>query len=101
MFPIISVSPQTKAKFPQFQNDGPSVTNTNLSWQIQTRITPAIDGQNIFSIQYHSDGKSALIGTTDFWIYRISLVDGSLIWKTEAKMHYQKFLIFHLMDNSF
>ncbi|TGK48984.1 hypothetical protein EHQ10_08725 [Leptospira bouyouniensis] len=90
MFPIISVSPQTMAKFPQFQNDWPSVTNTNLSWQIQTRITPAIDGQNIFSIQYHSDGKSALIGTTDFWIYRISLVDGSLIWKTEAKMHYQK-----------
>ncbi|TGM01955.1 hypothetical protein [Leptospira jelokensis] len=90
LFPIMSVHSQSVAIFPKVQNEGASVSNPNLSWQIQTRITPSIDGQNIFSIRYHSDGKSALIGTTDFYLYRISLVDGSLIWKTEAKMQYQK-----------
>ncbi|MBM9548308.1 hypothetical protein JWG40_14865 [Leptospira sp. 201903074] len=76
--------------FPTISREGTNTTDPNTAWQIQTRITPEIDGQNIFSIQYHTDGKSVIIGTTNFYIYRISLLDGSLIWKVETKMHYQK-----------
>ncbi|WP_233440864.1 hypothetical protein [Leptospira biflexa] len=90
LLPILPANPQSGAKFPNFSTQNSEVKNPNLAWQIQNRISPSIDGQNIFSIQYHTDGRSALIGTTDFYIYRISLLDGSMIWKTEAKMHYQK-----------
>lgn len=82
--------PTPEFKFPVVSREGQNTVDPNSSWQIQSRISPQIDGQNIFSILYHTDGKSAIIGTTDFYIYRISLLDGSLIWKIQAKMYYQK-----------
>ncbi|XDD46599.1 hypothetical protein AB3N60_00470 [Leptospira sp. WS39.C2] len=84
------ISAQNSLKFPTFPKEGAKITNVQNSWQIQNTITPKIDGQTIFSIRYHTDGMSAIIGTSDFYLYRISLLDGSMIWKTEAKMMYQK-----------
>ncbi|MGE8720462.1 hypothetical protein ACO2KH_03935 [Leptospira terpstrae] len=83
-------TPTPEFKFPTIHREGSNTANPDTSWQIQNRITPEIDGQNIFSILYHTDGKSVIIGTTDFYIYRISLLDGSLIWKVQEKMMYQK-----------
>lgn len=78
-------NPTLHTQFPTIDREEDNLADPNLAWQIQQRITPEIDGQNIFSILHHSDGKSAIIGTTDFSIYRISLLDGSLIWKVETK----------------
>lgn len=83
-------NPTLHTQFPTIDREEDNLADPNLAWQIQQRITPEIDGQNIFSILHHSDGKSAIIGTTDFSIYRISLLDGSLIWKVETKMKYQR-----------
>lgn len=86
----LAIGAQSLAKFPTIPKEGVEVTNPSRSWQIQNTITPEIDGQTIYSIRYHTDGKSAILGTSDFYIYRISLLDGSMLWKTEAKMMYQK-----------
>ncbi|WP_244310401.1 hypothetical protein [Leptospira noumeaensis] len=83
-------APTPDFKFPVIGREGKNTVDPNSSWQIQNRISPQIDGQNIFNILYHTDGKSAIIGTSDYYIYRISLLDGSLIWKIQAKMFYQK-----------
>lgn len=90
LFLSLWANPTPGFGFPTINREGRNATDPNAAWQIQSRITPEIDGQNIFSILYHSDGKSAIIGTTDFYIYRINLLDGSLIWKVQAKMYYQK-----------
>lgn len=86
----LAIGAQSLAKFPTIPKEGAEVTNPSRSWQIQNTITPEIDGQTIYSIRYHTDGKSAILGTSDFYLYRISLLDGSMLWKTEAKIMYQK-----------
>ncbi|WP_369689767.1 hypothetical protein [Leptospira ellinghausenii] len=90
VFISLATNAQSVVKFPTIPNEGSNFTNSESSWSIQSRITPSIDGQTIYNIRYHADGKSAIIGTTDFYLFRISLLDGSMIWKTEAKMFYQK-----------
>lgn len=90
LFLSLWTNPTPGSGFPTISREGTNTADPTAAWQIQSRITPEIDGQNIYSFQYHADGKSVIIGTTDFYIYRISLLDGSLIWKVQAKMYYQK-----------
>lgn len=61
-----------------------------IAWQIQNSLVLDTNGENIFSFQYLPDGKSIILGTTDFNLYRIQLKDGSQIWKANAKMMFQK-----------
>jgi len=61
-----------------------------LEWKVQKTIDIDTNRESVFSFKYHPDGKSILVGTTDFNLFRIRLSDGSQIWKTPAKMMFQK-----------
>lgn len=60
------------------------------AWKIQGTVTLDTNGENVFSFKYLPDGKSILLGTTDFNLFRIQLKDGSQMWKSPAKMMFQK-----------
>ncbi len=77
-------------QFPEINRLGDNVADTESAWSIYKKISPRIDGQSIYSFKYASDGKSVIVGTSDFNLFRIRLSDGSQIWKTPAKMMYQK-----------
>lgn len=77
-------------RFPAVERLEQSRVDARSAWKIVRRIEPRIDGQNIYSLKVHPDGKSVIVGSTDFFIFRVSLSDGRMLWKTEAKMKYQK-----------
>ncbi|MCE9599308.1 MAG: hypothetical protein K8S54_15195 [Spirochaetia bacterium] len=77
-------------RFPRVDRLNDNAVDASTAWKIVRRLEPQIQDQNIFSIKYHPDGKSVIIGTTDFFIFRVSLEDGRMLWKTEARMQYQK-----------
>ncbi|MBL8020287.1 MAG: WD40 repeat domain-containing protein [Leptospirales bacterium] len=77
-------------RFPRVERLEDNKVDAAGAWKIVRRVQPQIQDQNIYSFKYHPDGKSVIIGTTDFAIFRISLEDGRMLWKADAKMMYQK-----------
>ncbi len=66
------------------------MVDENSRWLIQNPIDLDLDGETIYSLGYHPDGKSILVGTSDFNLFRIRTEDGAKIWKSPAKMMFQK-----------
>lgn len=88
---------------PFFKSGTPISTKPQSKWiQAKTLELPSGVG-NVYSLKYHADGKSAIIGTTDFQILRISITNGKLIWKITEKMMFKKefdgFEIFDVSPN--
>ncbi len=79
-----------RLKFPHIERLGENPVNSAAPWKVVNRITPDIEEQTIYSFKYHPDGKSVIIGTSDFIIYRVSLENGKMLWKAEAKMMFQR-----------
>jgi WD40 repeat protein len=76
--------------FPEIARLEDNPVEAETAWRVQKTLDINTNGENVFSIKYHPDGKSLIIGTTDFNIFRIRLSDGSQIWKASAKMMFQK-----------
>lgn len=77
-------------RFPAVSRNGENTADAASAWLVAARIKPQIDGQSIFSFKYLPDGQSVIIGTTDFFIFRVRLSDGAQLWKAPAKMMFQK-----------
>jgi len=77
-------------RFPKIKREGTNIAPVNSAWKVIRQIEPDLDGESIFSLRYHADGKSVIIGTTNFNLFRIDLESGKKLWKAPAKMMYQK-----------
>ncbi len=79
-----------KLRFPAVNRNGSNAVDAASAWRVAERVRPQIDGQSIYSFRYLPDGQSVIIGTTDFHLFRVRLSDGAQLWKSPAKMMYQK-----------
>lgn len=77
-------------RFPPVNRNGSNAVDAASAWRVAERVKPQIDGQSIYSFKYLPDGQSVIIGTTDFFLFRVRLSDGAQLWKTPAKMMFQK-----------
>ena len=64
-------------RFPPVNRNGSNAVDAASAWRVAERVKPQIDGQSIYSFKYLPDGQSVIIGTTDFFLFRVRLSDGA------------------------